>query len=298
MRVRIADAREPPRSLASRTRRCAVARRTTASIDVELVIVETLGDRTRDRPIHEIGGQGVFVKEVQSAVLEGRADVAVHSAKDLPSMPAPGLVIAAVPERGDARDALVGRSLAELGPGATVATGSVRRRAQLAHLRPDLEFVELRGNIQTRLSKVPTDGALVMAVAALDRLGLGAQIAQALDPSVMLPQVAQGALAVECRDDDGATSGLLSRIEHGPSRLAVDGERAFLAALGGGCDLPVGAHVVAVAHGWRCEGLIADIAGTTVLRHAEVGRDPVSLGASVARVLLDERGGSALLARS
>ena len=114
----------------------------------------------------------------------------------------------------------------------------------------------------------------------------------------MLPQVAQGALAVECRDDDGATSGLLSRIEHRPSRLAVDGERAFLAALGGGCDLPVGAHVVAVAHGWRCEGLIADIAGTTVLRHAEVGRDPVSLGASVARVLLDERGGSALLARS
>ena len=147
-------------------------------------------------------------------MLEGHADIAVHSAKDLPSMPAPGLVIAAVPERGDARDALVGRSLADLGPGATVATGSVRRRAQLAHLRPDLEFVELRGNIQTRLSKVPTDGALVMAVAALDRLGLGAQIAQALDPSVMLPQVAQGALAVECRDDDGVTRGLLSRIEH------------------------------------------------------------------------------------
>jgi hydroxymethylbilane synthase len=213
-------------------------------------------------------------------------------------MPAPGLVIAAVPERGDARDALVGRSLDELGPGATVATGSVRRRAQLAHLRPDLEFVELRGNIQTRLSKVPTDGALVMAVAALDRLGLGAQIAQALDPSVMLPQVAQGALAVECRDDDGLTRGLLSRIEHRPSRLAVDGERAFLAALGGGCDLPVGAHVVAVDDGWRCEGLVADVAGTTVLRHAEVGSDPVSLGAGVARVLLDERGGSALLARS
>jgi len=268
------------------------------SIDVELVIVETLGDRTRDRPIHELGGQGVFVKEVQSAVLERHADVAVHSAKDLPSMPAAGLVIAAVPERGDARDALVGRALADLRKGATVATGSVRRRAQLAHLRPDLEFVELRGNIQTRLSKVPPGGALVMAVAALDRLGLEAQIAQALDPSVMLPQVAQGALAVECRDDDIPTRELLRRIEHGPSRLAVDGERAFLAALGGGCDLPVGAHVVAVDGGWRCEGLIADLDGTTVLRHVEVGREPATLGAEVARVLVEDRGGSALLARA
>jgi len=268
------------------------------SIDIELVIVETLGDRTRDRPIHELGGQGVFVKEVQSAVLERHADVAVHSAKDLPSMPAAGLVIAAVPERGDARDALVGRALADLRKGATVATGSVRRRAQLAHLRPDLEFVELRGNIQTRLSKVPPGGALVMAVAALDRLGLEAQIAQALDPSVMLPQVAQGALAVECRDDDLPTRELLRRIEHGPSRLAVDGERAFLAALGGGCDLPVGAHVVAVDGGWRCEGLIADLDGTTVLRHVEVGREPATLGAEVARVLVEDRGGSALLARA
>ena len=217
MRVRIAT-RGSPLARWQAEHVGALLRVDDASIDVELVIVETLGDRTRDRPIHELGGQGVFVKEVQSAVLEGHADVAVHSAKDLPSMPAPGLVIAAVPERGDARDALVGRALADLGPGATVATGSVRRRAQLAHLRPDLEFVELRGNIQTRLSKVPTDGALVMAVAALDRLGLGAHIAQALDPSVMLPQVAQGALAVECRDDDAPTRELLSRIEHAPSR--------------------------------------------------------------------------------
>jgi hydroxymethylbilane synthase len=276
----------------------ALLRADDSSIDVELVIVETLGDRTRDQPIHELGGQGVFVKEVQSAVLEGHADVAVHSAKDLPSMPAPGLVIAAVPERGDARDALVGRALADLGQGATVATGSVRRRAQLAHLRPDLEFVELRGNIQTRLSKVPPHGALVMAVAALDRLGLGAHIAQALDPSVMLPQVAQGALAVECRDSDALVRELLARIEHAPSRAAVDGERAFLAAVGGGCDLPVGAHVVAVEAGWRCEGLVADLGGTTVLRHAAVGGDPVALGAGVARELLDDRGGSALLARS
>ena len=297
MRVRIAT-RGSPLARWQAERVGALLSADDPSVDVELLIVETLGDRTRDRPIHELGGQGVFVKEVQSAVLERHADVAVHSAKDLPSMPAAGLVIAAVPERGDARDALVGRALADLRKGATVATGSVRRRAQLAHLRPDLEFVELRGNIQTRLSKVPPGGALVMAVAALDRLGLEAQIAQALDPSVMLPQVAQGALAVECRDDDIPTRELLRRIEHGPSRLAVDGERAFLAALGGGCDLPVGAHVVAVDGGWRCEGLIADLDGTTVLRHVEVGREPATLGAEVARVLVEDRGGSALLARA
>ena len=297
MRVRIAT-RGSPLARWQAERVGALLSADDPSIGVELVIVETLGDRARDRPIHELGGQGVFVKEVQSAVLEGHADVAVHSAKDLPSMPAPGLVIAAVPERGDARDALVGRALADLRKGATVATGSVRRRAQLAHLRPDLEFVELRGNIQTRLSKVPPGGALVMAVAALDRLGLEAQIAQALDPSVMLPQVAQGALAVECRDDDIPTRELLRRIEHGPSRLAVDGERAFLAALGGGCDLPVGAHVVAVDGGWRCEGLIADLDGTTVLRYVEIGREPAALGAEVARVLVEDRGGSALLARA
>ncbi len=240
----------------------------------------------------------MFVKEVQAAVLDGHADVAVHSAKDLPSSPAPGLVIAAVPERGDPRDALVGRPLAALAEGATVATGSVRRRAQLAHLRPDLAFVDLRGNIQTRLTKVPSDGAIVMAVAALDRLGLSAQIAEALDPSVMLPQVAQGALAAECRIDDPATFALLQRIEHGPSRAAIDGERAFLAELGGGCDLPVGAQVTALTQGWRCEGLIADLEGSTVLRHVETGSEPAALGARVARALLDDLGGSALLTRS
>jgi hydroxymethylbilane synthase len=273
----------------------ALIRAAEPSAEVELVVVETLGDRTRDRPIHELGGQGVFVKEVQAAVLDGHAEVAVHSAKDLPSTPATGLVIAAVPERGDPRDALVGHALADLAEGATVATGSVRRQAQLAHRRPDLRFVDLRGNIQTRLAKVPPGGALVMAVAALDRLGLADRIAETLEPSVMLPQVAQGALAAECREGDGSTRELLQSIEHSPSRASVDGERAFLAALGGGCDLPVGARVTAQPGGWRCEGLIADLAGTTVLRHAETGDNPITLGADVARVLLEERGGAALL---
>jgi hydroxymethylbilane synthase len=173
----------------------------------------------------------------------------------------------------------------------------VRRRAQLAYARPDLEFTELRGNIQTRLSKVPAGGAIVMAVAALQRLQLSDHIAEAFSPSQFVPQVAQGALAVECGEDDEATRALLATIQHEASRAAVDGERAFLAALGGGCDLPVGAHVTPAERGWRCDGLIADLAGTTVLRHVELGPDVEALGQQVARALLAQ-GGTALLARS
>ena len=171
-----------------------------SAISFELVVVETAGDVQRERPIGEIGGQGVFVKEVEQALLEERADLAVHSAKDLPSVSgADGLCIVAVPERGDPRDALVGLPMGELGPGARVASGAPRRRAQLAWLRPDLRFQELRGNIATRLAKVPEGGAVVVAYAALQRLGLAEMAAEVLSLSTMMPQVGQGALAVQCR---------------------------------------------------------------------------------------------------
>lgn len=211
---------------------------------VELVRVRTTGDVRADVPLHTMGGQGVFVKEVQRAVIDGRADLAVHSAKDLPTEPAEGLVIAAFAARRDARDALVGRALDQLRPGATVATGSVRRRAQLAAARPDLCFVELRGNIDTRLSQVPADGAIVMAVAALQILGSTDQIAEALDPHRFVPAVGQGCVAVECRTDDVATRAALASLDDVASRHAVSVERAFLGELGSGCSLPVGAHVV------------------------------------------------------
>ncbi len=266
-------------------------------VTTELVFVETLGDRRTDRPLHELGGQGVFVKEVQQAVLDGLADVAVHSAKDLPSLAADGLVLAAVPERGDPRDALVGRSLADLAHGATVATGSVRRRALLAARRPDLAFVELRGNIATRLSKVPVDGSIVMAVAALDWLGLRDQVADVLDPSLMLPQVGQGALALEARLDDPAVLALLAVIEHGPSRRRVDAERAFLAELGGGCDLPVAAYAVVQPDGdVHLAGLVAALDGRTIVRVEATGRDALGLGRHVASRVMAE-GGAALLGR-
>jgi hydroxymethylbilane synthase len=263
----------------------------------ELVIVDTAADRRLDIPIWEMGGKGVFVKEVQAAVLDGRADLAVHSGKDLPAVTHPELVLAAIPERGDPRDALVGARLDELAPGATVATGSLRRRAQLADLRPDLTFAGLRGNMATRLAKATEFDAIVVAAVALERLGLDGAIAEVLEPSVLVPQVAQGALAVECRADDTATVDALGAIDHLPSRRVVEAERGFLAELGGDCDLPAGAHATLAADGaLSLEGLLATADGHIVLRHRDVGDEPERLGRAVARHLL-EHGGVALLDR-
>jgi hydroxymethylbilane synthase len=211
-------------------------------LEVELVPMTTEGDRRTDVPLHTIGGKGVFATEVQAAVLEGRADLAVHSGKDLPALTPDGLVIAAVPERGDARDALVGSRLADLPTDAVVATGSARRRAQLADLRPDLRFAELRGNMATRLARAADFDAIVVAAVAFERLGWADRLTEVLPAPVVVPQVAQGALAVECRAGDEATRTLLAALDHGPSRLAVDAERAFLVELGGDCTLPAGAH--------------------------------------------------------
>ena len=277
------------------------------------VTVETEGDRRLDVPISTFGGKGVFAKEVQAAVLDGRADLAVHSAKDLPAVTVDGLVLAAVPARGEARDALVGSALDALAPGATVATGSQRRRAQLAALRPDLRFVELRGNMATRLSKVPTDGAIVVAAVALERLGLADRIDEVLSLEQVVPQVGQGALAIECRAEDERTRALLAAIEDPWTRTVVDAERAFLAELGGDCDLPAGAHAVAadadtaamgvtlVLHGFLAPELAAtegtgasDEArpsgagrspGEGAVRGTTAGDDPVVLGTALARDL-------------
>ena len=236
--------------------------------EVETIVVDTTGDRRQDRPVWELGGQGVFVKEVQAAVLEGRADAAVHSAKDLPSSTAPGLALAAIPFRADPRDVLVGARLADLGPGAPVATGSVRRRAQLAWARPDLTFTGLRGNIATRLQRVPDGGAIVMAAAALERLGIEPAVAEALDVAVMVPQVGQGAIAVECRAGDDATGELLASVDDPVLHIRVVAERAFLARLGGGCDLPVGAFCAAASGAGPAvlRAMVASLDGRVMLR--------------------------------
>jgi hydroxymethylbilane synthase len=243
---------QPPIRLATRGSRQALAQanvvaaaiETATDCVVELVMIETTGDIRQDVPIHVIGGQGVFVKEVQRAVLDGRADVAVHSAKDLPSESADGLVIGAFTARRDARDVLIGSTLTGLADGATVATGSARRRAQIGAVRPDLCFVELRGNIDTRLTKVPDGGAIVMALAALQILDLTDRADEILPLDAFIPAVGQGCVAVECRRDDEATRLALAAVDHGPTRWAVELERAFLAELGSGCSLPVAGHVV------------------------------------------------------
>ncbi|MEI6571523.1 MAG: hydroxymethylbilane synthase [Actinomycetes bacterium] len=255
----------------------------------ELVIIETRGDQDTTSPIHAIGGTGVFVKEVQEAVLRGEADLAVHSAKDLPAITMEGLILAAVPERADARDALVGSRLDKLPQGARIGTGSVRRRSQLAAIRPDLEFGELRGNIGTRLGKAADFDAIVVAAAALDRLGLGDRIAERLEPSVMLPQVAQGALGVECRVDDAEALVALAAIDDAIAHLAVKAERAFLAALGGGCDVPVGAYATIKSGGMiSMQALVAQEDGSSVRRAKGVGSDPDALGRSLCALLMED----------
>ena len=270
-------------------------------VEADFVVVDTEGDRRTDVPLARIGGQGVFVKEVQSAVARGDADAAVHSAKDLPAaaeLAAPGLAIAAFPERGDPRDVLVGADLHGLATGATVATGSARRRVQLANLRPDLLFCDLRGNLATRLAAVDHVTAVVVAAAGVDRLAWtppsGVEV-ERLELGVMLPQVGPGALAVECRADDDRTRTALGAIDDVAVRRAVEAERAFLAELGGGCTLPVGAHAVADPEaGLALTGLVASDDGRVVLRHADRGADPVALGRAVARYLLDEAGAGGL----
>lgn len=255
--------------------------------EADLVIVSTTGDRQADVEIHAMGGRGVFVKEVQQAVLGGDADLAVHAAKDLPASTPSGLALAAVPERADARDALVGSRLDELPTGAIVATGSVRRRAQLAAMRFDLGFAPLRGNIETRLRKAAEFDAIVVAMAALERLGLTGHASEVLDPLLMVPQVGQGALAVECRSDDDDARARLAAIDDEGLHRALDAERAFLAELGGGCSLPAGAYARVDGDGVvTIDGLLATLDGRLTVRHRSTGADGVALGAQLARALV------------
>jgi hydroxymethylbilane synthase len=252
--------------------------------DAEIVVIKTEGDRNTTAPLAELGGRGVFTTEVQNAVLDGRADIAVHSAKDLPSsaeLQVDGLTLAAVPERADPRDCLIGSTLDDLPDGATVGTGSPRRRVLLHHFRPDLKCVELRGNIATRIDRVGELDAIVGAVAALTRLGLADRITEAFDPTIFVPQVGQGALAVECRADDSVALDRLAAIDDADAHTTVQAERAFLARLGGGCDAPVGAHAYFTDGRLWMIGLIADERGT-VTTYRDAGQDPVGLGERVA----------------
>jgi hydroxymethylbilane synthase len=213
---------------------------------IELVEIETEGDKVHDVPLVALGGQGAFTKAIQQAVLAGRADIAVHSLKDLPTFAVEGLVLAASPPRGPIGDVLVSKkhdTFAALPHGAVVGTSSLRRQSQLRHRRPDLRLIDLRGNVETRLRKLVEQDldAIVLAEAGLVRLNLSAHIAEALDRSWMLPAVGQGALGLECRGDDVETLTILKQLNHPPTFAAVLAERALLRGLGGGCQVPIGA---------------------------------------------------------
>jgi len=246
------------------------------SLSVRFVEVTTTGDVDQTAPVAELTEMGAFVRAVQQAVLDGTADLAVHSLKDLPLAGPPGLEVVAVPERGSAFDVLVGSTLRGLPRGGLVGTGSPRRAEQLADLRPDLRTVELRGNVDTRLEKVASgevDGA-VLAEAGLDRLGRLGSIAQRFDPTEMVPAPGQGALAVEARIGSGSAK-LASLIDHAPTRVLVTAERLLLAETGAGCRSALGAHATWIGDQMRLNAFVADEGGRR--RSVSVGPSPEAL---------------------
>ena len=260
-------------------------------LHLEVVTVRTAGDVNQSAPVSQLG-DGAFVRGVEAALLDGRADIAVHSAKDLPSTETPGLVLAAFPERGDARDVLVSRTgcgFAELPPGARLGTGSPRRAAIARALRPDLEVAGIRGNVDTRLRKL-RDGeydTIVLAAAGLARLGLLDQVSEYLDPAVWVPPPGQGVLAVQCRAGDRAEQ-VLASLDYAATRAAITAERAVLRRLGSGCRAPVGAYAVAADGGLTLRGVLFPETGGAPVTAERMGAaaDAERLGVALADDLL------------
>ena len=259
----------------------------------EKVVITTKGDRVLDQPLPQIGGKGLFTYELEQALLADRVDAAVHSLKDLPTDDAPGLTVGVIPQRTDVRDVWVcpqGHGLDELPLGSIVGTSSTRRAAQLLAYRSDLKVKSIRGNVGTRMQKA-VEGkydAIILAAAGIIRLGLEEHITEYLPFEIMLPAPGQGALGIQCRADDADTPSLLKTIDHAPTRLAVSAERAFLAALGGGCSLPVGALASIDGDAIQLQGVVAAQDGSHVLRVSLSGDNPQRLGEQLAQQSLAE----------
>jgi hydroxymethylbilane synthase len=284
----------------------------TAGRETERVEIKTTGDLAPEIPFATLGSRALFTKQIDDALLEHRIDVAVHSLKDLPTQLPRGVVIGAVGKREDPRDALVGHgplSWGELPDGALVATSSLRRRAQLLHQRPDLQLIDLRGNVDTRLAKLdshPEWAAIVLATAGLTRLGLEHRISERLDPDLMLPAPGQGALAVTVRSEDVSIAALAREaLHHHPTALQVSAERAFLHALGGGCQVPVAAYAdlrTGARHVLHLHGRVVSHDGTEQVEGHQLGpalveEEAIALGALLAKRLLKE-GAREILAES
>lgn len=277
------------------------------SYEFELKPIVTRGDRILDVTLSKVGGKGLFVKEIEQALLDGEIDLAVHSLKDMPFELPEGLTLGAIPKREDPRDAFIGRtaaSLEELPSGARVGTSSLRRGAQLQAARPDLRIESIRGNIDTRLRKLEEEGldAILLAAAGLHRMGWKERIDSYLPPEVCLPAVGQGALAIECRSDDTVVLNLLSLIHDPVTAKAVEAERRLLGLLNGGCQVPIGAYAVIgqddQANGEvSLTGMVASPDGARILKETASGSDPSQVGQRVAEALL-ARGADAILAEA
>lgn len=271
------------------------------ALRVELVPMSTQGDKILDTPLAKIGGKGLFVKELETAILDGRADIAVHSIKDVPVAFPEGLVLQTICQREDPRDAFVSnqfQSLAQLPQGAVVGTSSLRRQCQLKALRPDLTVRDLRGNVNTRLAKLDNGefAAIILASAGLIRLGFAARIASYLEPEQSLPANGQGAVGIECRSEDSAIQQLLAPLEHQPTRLCVLAERAMNRRLQGGCQVPIGAFATLNGDQLQLRGLVGSLDGSQIIRAAQTGNAELAeqIGLAVAEQLLAQGAGTIL----
>jgi hydroxymethylbilane synthase len=270
---------------------------------VELVVIKTTGDKLTDVPLAQVGGKGLFIKEIEEALLAGEVNLAVHSLKDMPAEIPDGLMLGAVPIREDCRDAFLSNrynSLAEIPAGGRIGTGSLRRRVQLLHLRPDIEVVPLRGNVDTRLRKMTEQGldGLILAAAGLKRLGLAHLPKALISETDMLPAVGQGALALEVRADDAAMREAIAFLDDPPTRIATTAERAFLARLEGGCIVPVAARGLVAGDRLTFTALISDLKGKNLIKDTLKGApdEAASLGTRLADILLN-RGGREILSQ-
>jgi hydroxymethylbilane synthase len=270
-------------------------------IPAELAIIKTQGDKIQDVPLAKLGGKGLFVKEIEEALREGRVDVAVHSMKDMPAEMPPGLVIGAVPEREIPTDVLISRNgltLREIPAGGVLGTSSLRRAAQLRHLRPDLKVFPLRGNVETRIRKLDSGqlAAVVLAAAGVKRLGMEQLITEHLAPDRMLPAVGQGALCIEIREGDPRIGPMVSRLDDPATRTAVSGERAFLKRLEGGCQVPIAGYGRIEGPHFMLTGLVAAVDGSNVIRHSLSGpaASAERIGVDLAEIILN-RGADAIL---
>jgi hydroxymethylbilane synthase len=263
-------------------------------VDVELQVIKTTGDKITDVPLAKVGGKGLFVKEIEDALMDGSVDLAVHSMKDVPAALPKGLEIGAVPQREDPRDALIirqGKNICDLAHGAVIGTSSLRRAAQMLKMRPDFEIRNLRGNLETRLRKLDESqyDAIILAVAGLRRMGWQDRITMCMDPSEFVPAIGQGALGIEARSGDERIGAILAPLNHRDSAIAIQAERSLLIELEGGCQVPIGGHARIAGSKIELIGLVASLDGSEVFRAVGTSplEDAVELGKQVAAELLD-----------